>query len=203
MEPVRGEALRDEAAAERVEGEQRREPKDDVPRSIDARQRREEGEWLRRVTRRRRHLDSRRQPHEQQREQEPEYRVENDDRAIAGRRIGRRVQEKLRRPPGGQRTRRRGNRTSQRVPAVDFRPPSIGHERRQRRLLNREERSHFLSARTDHADGCRQQQRPEMRRHRHDDAGARHEEGATDEHPSTPHAIGTRRDEKRQRGVAE
>jgi hypothetical protein len=75
VEPEREQALDDQAARERVEREQRRQPSDNAPRPVQSEPAGDRGVG-------RRHLDGARHRPDDRDEQEPEHRVADEDRPV-------------------------------------------------------------------------------------------------------------------------
>ena len=85
----------------------------------------------------------------------------------------------------------------------DFRTASIGHHVGERGLLDRQERSDLVAARTDDANRSRQQENPEIRGRCERQPRGRHEQRAGEKHSPAPDSVRSSRDRQGDDGVTD
>jgi hypothetical protein len=149
MEPVRHEALRDEASAECVEGEQGREPGHDATRALAEAQPQPDPVGRDGLPG---GLDRRTDPREDRGHRQPKHGVGDEDRAI---RVGVaevRGEQRLRREPCRQSPDGRCYVACQVVPGKNRDPALVRRRLAQRRLFDREEGPNFVPGRADDAN---------------------------------------------------
>ena len=179
-QPQRQQRLDYEAAAERVEAEQRREPEDDCAR---LRQRRA-------LDRLALDFDSRREAPINRERDDREDRV--GDEARAQRRRER--PSVARREYRGHAARERAERAGERARNVVQREHRGQIARRgglgQRRLLDRQEQADVAGRRIQRADHGDDEQRPEARRGRESESGQQHQRACREQHSTPAQSIG-------------
>jgi len=89
------------------------------------------------------------------------------------------------------------------VPSKDARALVVGHDLRERRLLNGQERPDLVAARTEHADDRRHDQQHDIATERKDDAGQQHQSCTQQQHAFPSDAIRRGGDPQRDACVAD
>ena len=173
----------DEAAGERVEAEDGRQPEHDPARLVQSEEGPRGGEQD--VAR---HLDGRGQAHEPEADEQPDDRVADDDGPVAVERRRAAGLEHLgeqARPEGADGAR---DLPGEVVPGKDAGAPVGGNALGERGLLDGQERPDLVAGRRDHADRRRDEQQQRVARDREDHPGAEHEQRPDDEHPAAARA---------------
>ena len=136
-------------------------------------------------------------------EQEAQHRVGDNHQPVAADRCDAELLEQTCAASRHQRAKRGCDRSDQRVPRQRLGAIAIRHDVRHRRLLDREERADFVTARADHTNGPGHEQETKMAGRGEGEAGRRHEHGTDDQHAPTSNAVGARRQRQRHDGVAD